>query len=157
MDLENEDFILFLKCAQENNLRYMCIGGYAVNYYGYHRTTEDMDVWIAPTEKNKHCFLETLLSIGYTEGEIEFIREEDFSGYFMLSLGSRPHVIDILTIVHKDLSFDEAEKEMQIHDTGNGINFNMVPYDFLKDMKLRAHRDKDLWDISQLEKLRNNK
>ena len=34
---------------------------------------------------------------------------------------------------------------------------NLVPYDFLKDMKIRAHRDKNLWDISQLEKLRNKK
>ena len=34
---------------------------------------------------------------------------------------------------------------------------NLVPYEFLKDMKLRSHRDKDLWDISQLEKIRNSK
>lgn len=70
----------------------------------------------------------------------------------MLSFGSRPHVIDILTIVHKDLSFDEAEKEMQIHDTGSGVNFNMAPNPFLKDIKIRAPGDKDLRDISQLEK-----
>lgn len=47
MDIEHPEFILFLKCAQQNHLRYMCIGGYAVNYYGYHRVTEDMDIWIA--------------------------------------------------------------------------------------------------------------
>lgn len=34
---------------------------------------------------------------------------------------------------------------------------HVVPYDYLKDMKQRSHRDKDLWDISQLEKLRNSK
>lgn len=56
MDPENEDFILFLKCAQENDLRYMCIGGYAVNYYGYHRTPEDMDVWIAIPKKTRTVF-----------------------------------------------------------------------------------------------------
>jgi len=31
----------------------MLIGGYAVNYYGYNRNTDDMDVWLAPTNENK--------------------------------------------------------------------------------------------------------
>ncbi len=156
MDIENKEFILFLKCAQQNNLRYMCIGGYAVNYYGYHRTTEDMDIWIAPTEENKNCFLNTLICMGYDDNEIEFIKKEDFSTYFMITLGARPHVIDVLTIVHKDLAFDDAEKNSVVHNIGEDILLNLVPYDFLKDMKLRSRREKDIWDISQLEKLRNN-
>ncbi len=155
MDIENEEFILFLKCAQQNELRYMCIGGYAVNYYGYHRSTEDMDIWIAPTTQNKNCFLGTLRCMGYSENEIEFIKKEDFTTYFMITLGAKPHVIDILTIVHKDLSFDNAEKNKITHDIGEGILLHLVPYDFLKDMKLRSRREKDIWDISQLEKLRN--
>jgi len=32
---------------------------------------------------------------------------------------------------------------------------NIVPYDFLKEMKLRSRREKDLWDIAGLEELRN--
>lgn len=60
MDLANSEFVLFLKWAAANKLRYMCIGGQAVNYYGYHRATNDLDVWIAPTEKNKKAFIRTL-------------------------------------------------------------------------------------------------
>lgn len=30
MDILNDEFVLFLKCAQQNGLRYMLIGGYAV-------------------------------------------------------------------------------------------------------------------------------
>jgi len=33
----------------------------------------------------------------------------------------------------------------------------MVPYNFLKNMKLLSGRDKDLWDIARLEELRNKK
>ncbi len=47
MDVTNKDFLLFLNCAQQNKLRYMIIGGYAVNYYGFHRATDDLDIWIA--------------------------------------------------------------------------------------------------------------
>ena len=56
MDIENEEFLLFLQCAEKCTLRYLCIGGYAVNYHGFHRTTEDMDIWIARTNDNKIVF-----------------------------------------------------------------------------------------------------
>jgi hypothetical protein len=156
MDIENPEFISFLRCAEKNHLRYMCIGGYAVNYYGYHRTTEDMDIWIAPTDANKQNFLNTLLCMGYSENEISDIKGEDFTTYFMCSLGSRPHVIDVLTIIHKHIPFDEAEKQMVIHTVGEGIKLNFVPYNFLKDIKLRSSRPKDLFDVARLEELRKN-
>ncbi|MEJ0103421.1 MAG: hypothetical protein WDO19_13090 [Bacteroidota bacterium] len=157
MDIENPEFVLFLKCAATNNLRYLCIGGYAVNFHGYHRVTEDLDIWIAPTVENKTAFLNTLLSMGYIENEISDIKEEDFTDYFICTLGVRPHVIDVLTIVHKNISFDEAEKEMIIHRTGENTELRVVPYNFLKDIKLRSSREKDLWDIARLEELRKRK
>ena len=157
MDIEHPEFLLFLNCAGQNKLRYMCIGGYAVNYYGYHRITEDLDIWIAPTNENKACFFKTLLCMGYTESEMAYLIKEDFTTYFMLTLGARPYVIYILTVVHKDISFDAAEKEIIIHQVGKDIELKFVPYDFLKDIKLRSTRPKDLWDIARLEELRNNK
>lgn len=155
MDIEHPEFLLFLKCAARQNLRYMCIGGYAVNYYGFHRMTEDMDIWIAPTNENKTCFLNTLHCMGYTESETDYIKDEDFSTYFICSLGARPHVIDILTIINKNISFDEAEKRIVMHKISPEYDIRMVPYEFLKDMKLLSGRDKDLCDIARLEELRN--
>lgn len=155
MDIEHPEFVLFLKCAKENNLRYLCIGGYAVNFYGYHRVTEDLDIWIAPTNDNKHCFFNTLLCMGFSNDELAHMEKEDFTGYFMLTIGARPHVIDTLTIVHKKISFDEAEKGMIIHPIGNGVELRVVPYEYLKEIKLRSTRPKDLWDIARLEELRN--
>jgi hypothetical protein len=157
MDIEHPDFLLFLECAEKCALRYMCIGGYAVNYYGYHRTTEDMDFWIAPTVENKQAFLNTIQCMGYSEDELDDIKDEDFTTYFMCSLGVRPNVIDVLTIVHKEISFDAAEREMKIHTTESGINLNIVPYGFLRDIKLRSARSKDLLDIARIEELRNLK
>jgi hypothetical protein len=157
MDIEHPEFVLFLKCAKQNGLRYLCIGGYAVNYYGYHRVTEDMDIWIAPTNENKLAFINTLLCMSYTESEIDYIKDEDFTSYFMITIGARPHVVDVLTIVHRQLSFDEAEKSMIVHNAGEGLELKMVPYHFLKEMKLRSSRPKDLFDIARLEELLNKK
>jgi hypothetical protein len=155
MDIEHPEFLNFLRCSQKNKLRYLCIGGYAVNYYGYHRMTEDLDIWIAPTNHNKNCFLSTMLCMGYTESELDEIKNEDFTTYFMCSLGARPNVIDIITIVHQKLNFDDAESNSSLHQLQNGIELRVVSYEFLKETKLFSRRPKDLWDISQLEKLRN--
>lgn len=38
------DFREFLKLLAEHRVDYLLIGGYAVGYYGYPRTTADMDV-----------------------------------------------------------------------------------------------------------------
>ncbi len=155
MDVENKEFLLFLRCAQQNGLRYLCIGGYAVNYHGFHRATEDLDIWIAPTDENKNRFLQTLRCMNYAEEELADIREEDFTTYFMCTLGTRPNVIDVLTIVHKNISFDEAEKEMIVHTLQDGTGIKLVPFSFLKEMKLRSTRQKDLWDVARLEELFN--
>ena len=157
MDILNNEFLLFLKCAQQNKLSYMLIGGYAVNYYGYNRNTKDMDVWIAPTNENKLLFINTLLCMRYSEREVAALYEEDFTQPFIGSFGSEGNDIDVLTIVHHSIDYYEAEKNKNILESLPGLIMHVVPYDYLKDMKLRSHIDKDLWDISQLEKLRNSK
>jgi hypothetical protein len=157
MDILNDEFILFLQCAQQNKLGYMLIGGYAVNYYGYNRNTKDMDVWIEPSNENKLLFIKTLLCMKYSEREVATLYEEDFTQPFMGTFGSDGSDIDVLTIVHHSISYYEAEKIKNVFEILPGLFMNLVPYEFLKDMKIRSHRDKDLWDISQLEKLRNSK
>ena len=155
MDILNDEFLLFLKCAQQNKLRYMLIGGYAVNYYGYNRNTDDLDVWIAPTNENKLLFINTLLCMKYSAREVAPLYEEDFTLPFIGSFGSEGSDIDVLTVVHHAISYVEAEENKNFFEITPGLFMNLVPYNFLKEMKLFARRDKDLWDISQLEKLRN--
>ena len=116
MDLLHPEFVLFLTCAKKTNLRYMVIGGYAVNYYGYNRNTPDLDVWLAPTIKNREAFINTLLCMDYSENELLEFYNEDFTLPFKAHIGSAGADIDILTVVHHSLSFDEAEKDKVIFE-----------------------------------------
>lgn len=135
----------------------MLIGGYAVNYYGYNRNTNDMDVWIAPTVENKTSFINTLLCMRYSESEVATIRDEDFTSRFIGHFGTPVNDIDVLTIVHHSISYEEAEKNKSTFEIEPGLFMNFVPYDFLIRMKLLARRPKDYLDISELDKLRNKK
>jgi hypothetical protein len=156
MDILNDEFLLFLQCAGKNNLRYLLIGGYAVNYYGYNRHTADMDIWLAPDNQNRDAFIQTLLCMNYSSQETAPLKDEDFSLPFVGSIGSGDAIVDVLTFVHKSISFDEAEKSKEIFEIQPGIFLSIVPYDFLKEMKLRSHREKDMFDIARLEEIRKN-
>ena len=68
-----------------------------------------------------------------------------------------PNTIDCLTVVHPNINFDDAERLMIKHDAGDGLMLNVVDYDYLRRMKILAHRDKDWHDVSQLDSIKNKK
>jgi len=156
MDILNHEFLLFLKCARENNLRYLLIGGYAVNYYGYNRHTADMNIWLAPDNNNKESFINALSCMKYSESEVAPLRNEDFTSPFVGSIGSADAIIDVLTYVHRTISYYDAEKEKKVIEVQPGVILNVVPYDVLKEMKFLSHREKDMFDIARLEDIKNS-
>src|SRR5258706_1132472 len=157
MDVLNNEFLLFLKCAQTTGLRYLLIGGYAVNYYVYNRNTADMDIWIAPNNQNRQLFINTLLCMSYSEQEVAPLYNEDFTQPFVGTIGSADSTLDILTVVHHTISFDEADDKKKIFEIQQGLFLNIVPYEILKQMKLRTNREKDIFDIARLEEIRSSK
>lgn len=157
MDILNNEFLLFLSCAQKHNLRYLLIGGYAVNYYGYNRNTNDMDIWLAPNNQNRDAFINVLLCMNYSGNEVSPLRKEDFTKPFVGTIGSADSAIDVLTFVHHAVSFDDAESRKNLFEIQPELMLPIVPYDVLKEMKLRSHREKDMFDIARLEEIRNSK
>lgn len=154
VDIEDPFFLAFLTAMQNHGVRYMLIGGIAVNFHGVERNTHDMDIWLAPTNENRDIFHNALLDLQYTEEELADLKQEDFTTFFKCSIGSMPDTIDCLTIVHPTIEFDQAEKEMIKHDIGNGLILNVVDYNFLRKMKLVTHRQKDWYDIARLDELK---
>jgi len=47
------DFLDFLRFLSEEKVEYLVIGGMAVNFYGYHRATGDLDLWVALHDENQ--------------------------------------------------------------------------------------------------------
>ena len=48
----NPDFKEFIQSLNDNQVRYLVIGGYAVALHGHPRYTKDLDVWIEMTPEN---------------------------------------------------------------------------------------------------------
>ena len=61
----NPDFREFFQLLNENDVRYLIIGGYAVAYHGYPRYTKDIDVWIWVNPENAAKMVKTLQDFGF--------------------------------------------------------------------------------------------
>ena len=66
-----KDFKEFLKLLNVHDVEYLLIGGYAVGYYGYPRTTADIDVWIAININNAQKLINVFSDFGMISSDIK--------------------------------------------------------------------------------------
>jgi hypothetical protein len=79
MNIFIENHQLFLKSLIKHEVNFLLIGGYAVIYYGYMRTTGDMDLWIEPSNDNKLKLIDVLIEFEFDMNGIEHIKQLDFT------------------------------------------------------------------------------
>lgn len=114
-----------------------------------------MDIWVATDNQNRQAFINTLLCMNFSENEVAPLYNEDFTHPFVGTIGSSDALLDVLTFVHHDISFEKAYQAKNVFEIQPGIFLSIVPYEVLKEIKLRSHREKDMFDIARLEEIRN--
>ena len=67
----NQDFKEFIQSLNDNQVRYLVIGGYAVALHGYPRYTKDIDIWIEMTLENANCLLQALAQFGFASLDLK--------------------------------------------------------------------------------------
>jgi hypothetical protein len=150
MNLFNETHRSFIQLLNEHKVEYCLIGGYAVNLYGYHRTTGDMDILIKPTQENKEKILKAIDAFGYDTSELQ---KENFEQALYFFLGDFPFKIDILNQT-VGINFIEIEHRI-VKATYEDLEFNLINKDDLIRNKLSLNTFKDLDDAEKLQKLNN--
>jgi len=142
---------LFRKMLNDG-VDFLIIGGYAVNYYGYSRMTEDIDLWLRPDNGNRDRFISVLLSSGFTEMGIKKLQNLDFSEMVSFHIGERPERIDFITKIN-GVVFEQAwpDRETLIVDN---IPFPFISFDHLILSKISNERLRDQADIQELHKIR---
>ncbi|WKL48202.1 nucleotidyltransferase [Flavobacterium pectinovorum] len=151
----NEQIIAIWNSFFENKVKYITIGGFAVNIYGYNRSTGDVDIYLDDTIENRVNLRKALKSINL--GDFETIETMQFiPGWtdFTLSYGLR---LDIMTTVKglEDKSFSSLLDDATIVMIGETPVY-FIDYDNLIIAKKAANRPKDILDIEELNKLNND-
>lgn len=141
---------------KENNVRYLTIGGLAVNIYGYTRNTGDIDLLIDDTLENRKNLRKAFEAIGIGDFiEIETMQFVPGFTDFTISYDLR---LDIMTSI-KGL---ENENFNTLLENATIILLKETPvyfldYESLIKAKKATNRLKDQLDIEELEKLKKNK
>ncbi len=140
------DFREFLKLLNATRVEYLLIGGYAVGYYGYSRTTLDMDIWIAVSPDNARKMTKVMNRFGFPEGSVDesvFLEKKK-----ILRLGLPPVRLEILNDI-SGVSFDVCYARKN-RATVDGVKVNLIAFDDLVRNKAASGRYKDLDDLEHL-------
>lgn len=143
----NQDFKEFIQLLNDNNVRYLVVGGYALAVHGYPRYTKDIDIWIESSLDNAIQLLRALDQFGFGSlglKETDFLVKDQ-----VIQLGYPPNRIDILTTL-SGIRFEECyDKRLTVEIDGVKIYF--IDRDsFLKNKKASG-RLQDLADLEKLE------
>jgi len=143
----NQDFKEFIQLLNENQVKYLVIGGYAVAIHGHPRYTKDIDIWIEISDDNANKLVTTLTQFGF---ESFGVTTQDFqTANQIIQLGYPPNRIDLIT--NPDgIDFQTC------YDSKIEVNLNDVPVKFinldnLKKNKLASGRLQDLADLENLQ------
>jgi predicted nucleotidyltransferase len=145
---------LFFEILNRNKVQYLIIGGAAVNVHGYTRATGDLDVWYNPTKENFLSLLKSINEFGFDTSELVRITEYETKGFIRLPLEN--FYLELLAIIDGKIKFEDAFQR-SFNLNMDGVDVNVIGYDDLIQNKLMARRAKDLEDITQLERAKNNK
>lgn len=109
MDILDNELLNFWKSLNEFDVKYIMIGGFAVNLHGFSRTTGDLDMWLKDWKNNRRNLGKALIQFGSDESTFEKI---DFvPGWSDFYVGTDLR-LDIITpmVGLDDITFDEALK-----------------------------------------------
>jgi hypothetical protein len=143
----NQDFKEFVQSLNNNRVRYLIIGGYAVALHGYPRYTKDLDVWVEISEANAARITAALDEFGFASLGLQ---SSDFlEPNQVIQLGYPPNRIDII-MTPKGIEFDACYEDRVVVEIDE-IPFNFIDLPNLLKNKRATGRHQDLADVENLE------
>lgn len=143
----SDDMRELLSLFRRHGVRHVVVGGHAVNYYGYVRATQDIDVLVYPSPGNAERIMLALAEFGFAGAGIPRSLFEEPGG--AVHLGEAPNRIDLLTSlkgVSNDTIFDDA-RDVEIE----GLAVNLISLENLLSVKRSSDRPRDRADAAELE------
>jgi predicted nucleotidyltransferase len=145
-----------LNALSEYNVRYLVVGGYAVNSYGYMRSTGDMDLWIDTSKENLKNTAKALQSLAYPEKEISLGIEELSENRIINLKHNEFYKIELIPFLSSTIKFTDAFQRKATRSI-LGTDAHVIDFEDLCDLKIRSGRYKDLLDVHELRRLNSLK
>ncbi len=143
----NRDFKEFIASLNDNNVRYLVVGGYAVALHGHPRFTKDLDVWVDCSQANAVAILRALAQFGM--GSLGLTENDFLVPDQVVQLGYPPNRIDILLSI-SGVIFDKCYAKRVVVEIDQ-VKVNFIDLENLKLNKKAAGRHQDLADLENLQ------
>lgn len=144
----NSDFKELLRIFNENQVKYLIVGGYAVSEHSIPRYTKDLDLWVEPDKDNAKRVFASLKQFGAPLTKVTEATFEEQDVFYRM--GIPPVQVDILMSI-EGLDFEKAwsNRYSQEIDT---IPVSFISKQDLITAKRIAGRSQDLVDAELLQK-----
>src|SRR6267154_5118905 len=140
------EFREFLACLNRAGVEYLLVGGYAVNHYGYHRFTEDIDFWIAVSDENLGRVLAAIRD--FFGEDLPGLDKSFLQEHEALFLGGVPNRIEVFKHC-SGLEFSKAYPRRE-ETTIDDESVKLICLEDLKANKRASGRNKDHADLDNL-------
>ena len=141
-----DDFKEFLRLLTEAEVEYLLIGGYAVGYHGYPRTTADMDIWVAISPENARKLVGVFHRFGMRDASITPSLFQERGK--IIRMGVPPMRIEVLTEID-GVAFADCYDARVTADI-DGQTVQLISRNHLRMNKRASGRHKDLDDLEHL-------
>lgn len=158
-------FQTIFEALNKSKIKYLVVGGVAVNIHGYLRFTGDIDILLLLEEKNLEKMDKTMKKLKYQErlpvtitdlknhAQVrKWIKEKNMTAYSYSPPVDNPLIIDILA--EESLKFEKYAKN-KIRKKFQNTVIPIVSIDDLIYMKKKANREKDIQDLENLIQLKD--
>lgn len=152
---------------QHKRIRYLVIGGVAVNLHGFSRTTGDLDILLSMDQKNLGRFVGMIKSLGWKPRlpvELEdfidshkregWIKEKNMKVFSVYNPKKEIEHIDVM--VENYIDFDKAYEKREEVFAGD-VKIAILSIQDLIQLKEIAARERDKIDINALRKIQELK
>lgn len=147
---------------EKRGIRYLVAGGFAVNFHQVQRATVDLDLILHLQKENVLSFVELMKGLGFSSRipvKMEDLADEeirrrwiDEKGMMVFSFIKPDNPFETIDIfVEEPFPFDELWAR-RFEVPAFGLKIKVVGRNDLIALKREAGRDKDEFDIRQLEK-----
>jgi hypothetical protein len=157
--------VQFLALLKQYRVEYLLVGGVAVNFHGYHRPFQDLDVWIDRRPDNGRRMAQVLeacggappraLEIFQTDQKVIRVGQAPLTvrpyvpGDRFINLGLPPYRAEVITWI-SGVTFDECYPP-RVTGVINGVPVDLIGLGDLILNKRASVRMKDLDDLAKLQ------
>lgn len=151
-DKESAEMLQLLSVFQKHSVDYLIVGGFAVNRYGYNRTTGDLDIYLRDTKQNRKNLIEAIEEMGY--GRYDMLLDTPIiAGYCEIMMDDGMYADLMMDIPGLEKENYDEYLNMATVDVVQGFEIKFLHYNHLLENKKATNRPKDRLDVEELERI----